>query len=181
MAKQTPTKKSKASAWILLAVLLAAIIAVVAFYTKQDMKTPVNQNQPEKIDIPFNKQGELVFLNQQSSDTLAIIGIEVADNDQRRARGLMYRSSLPADGGMLFIFDTEEMQSFWMKNTYISLDMLFVNTDKEIVTIHANTTPMREWSYASTKPALYVLEVNAGFCNQHGVSEGDKIDYVLNK
>ncbi len=115
--------------------------------------------QSETIDIPFRKQGELFFTSQQNGDTLAMIDIEVADNDQLRARGLMYRRTLPENAGMLFIQSMEEMQSFWMKNTYIPLDILFVNRDKEIVTIHANTTPLKEWNYASTKPAIYVVEV----------------------
>jgi hypothetical protein len=82
---------------------------------------------------------------------------------------------------MLFINSEEEMQSFWMKNTYIPLDMIFVNANKEIVTIHVNTTPLKEWNYTSTKPALYVVEVNAGFTNRHGIGTGDKIDFVITR
>ncbi|HCB88353.1 MAG TPA: DUF192 domain-containing protein, partial [Porphyromonadaceae bacterium] len=119
------------------------------------------------------------FLSAQNNDTLSVIDIEVADNNQRRARGLMYRKSLPADAGMLFVFDEEEIQGFWMKNTYIPLDMLFVNADNEIITIHTNTAPLKEWNYASTRPALYVVEVNAGYCAQKQITEGDKIIFEL--
>ncbi|MPM60050.1 hypothetical protein SDC9_106897 [bioreactor metagenome] len=91
----------------------------------------------------------------------------------------MYRKSLPADAGMLFVFDEEEIQGFWMKNTYIPLDMLFVNADNEIITIHTNTAPLKEWNYASTRPALYVVEVNAGYCAQKQITEGDKIIFEL--
>jgi uncharacterized membrane protein (UPF0127 family) len=131
------------------------------------------------FEISFNKQGTLAFLSAQNNDTLSVIDIEVADNNQRRARGLMYRKSLPADAGMLFVFDEEEIQGFWMKNTYIPLDMLFVNADNEIITIHANTAPLKEWNYASTRPALYVVEVNAGYCAQKQITEGDKIIFEL--
>ena len=118
-------------------------------------------------------------MSAQNNDTLSVIDIEVADNNQRRARGLMYRKSLPADAGMLFVFDEEEIQGFWMKNTYIPLDMLFVNADNEIITIHTNTAPLKEWNYASTRPALYVVEVNAGYCAQKQITEGDKIIFEL--
>jgi hypothetical protein len=59
--------------------------------------------------------------------------------------------------------------------------MLFVNANNEIITIHANTAPLREWNYASTKPALYVVEVNAGYCIQKNITEGDKINFSIGK
>ena len=77
--------------------------------------------------------------------------------------------------GMLFIFPYEAEQSFWMKNTVIALDMIFVNSKLEIVKIHHNTTPFSEQSYSSGKPAEYVVEVNAGYSNRMGIKEGDKI------
>ncbi|MDO5523170.1 MAG: DUF192 domain-containing protein [Bacteroidia bacterium] len=166
-------KKNRMS--LILVILAIALVGGALIYflnrDKQDAAEPVT----ERLDIPFRKQGSLAFLSAAGNDTISVIDIEVADNNQRRARGLMYRNSLPAEAGMLFIFDVEEIQGFWMKNTYIPLDMLFVNASKEIVTIHANTTPMREWNYASTQPALYVVEVNAGYCAQNNISEGDKI------
>jgi uncharacterized membrane protein (UPF0127 family) len=64
-----------------------------------------------------------------------------------------------------------------MKNTYIPLDIIFVNSEKIIVTIHPNTRPLKEWSYASTQPSLYVVEVNAGFCNRHHIRSGDRIAF----
>ena len=67
-----------------------------------------------------------------------------------------------------------------MKNTYIPLDMIFVNSAKEIVTIHPNTTPLLENSYYSTMPSLYVVEVNAGYCNVHHIKVGDRIDFTIN-
>jgi uncharacterized membrane protein (UPF0127 family) len=138
---------------------LIAIAGLALYFSQKSGSETEAGMQSETIDIPFRKQGELFFTSQQNGDTLAMIDIEVADNDQLRARGLMYRRTLPENAGMLFIQSMEEMQSFWMKNTYIPLDILFVNRDKEIVTIHANTTPLKEWNYASTKPAIYVVEV----------------------
>lgn len=173
------SQKKKNNRNISLIVILIAIAGLVLYFSQKSGSETEAGTQSEAIDIPFRKQGELFFTSQQNGDTLAMIDIEVADNDQLRARGLMYRRTLPENAGMLFIQSLEEMQSFWMKNTYIPLDILFVNRDKEIVTIHANTTPLKEWNYASTKPAIYVVEVNAGFSNRHGINIGDRIEFVI--
>ncbi len=175
------SQRKKSNRKMYLITLLIVMAGLVIYFT---LKPDISTEKPmpsEALDISFHKQGELMFIGQSTSDTLAIIDIEVADDNQKRARGLMYRKSLPVTGGMLFTHDMEQIQSFWMKNTYIPLDMIFVNSDKVIVTIHPNTTPMKEWSYASLEPALYVVEVNAGFCARHGISEGDNIDFVLSK
>ncbi|RNC65491.1 DUF192 domain-containing protein [Proteiniphilum sp. X52] len=173
------SKKKKSNRSVYLMVLLIVIAGLAVYFLQRSGNEPEISTQSEAIDIPFRKQGELFFTSRQNGDTLAMIDIEVADNDQLRARGLMYRRSLPENAGMLFIQSMEEMQSFWMKNTYIPLDILFVNRDKEIVTIHANTTPLKEWNYASTKPAIYVVEVNAGFTNRHGIRTGDRIEFII--
>ncbi len=161
--------------------LLIAVTGLILFFllNKKNKSQPLYQDTA--LDIAFNKHGELFFVNENSSDTLAIIDIEVADNDALRARGLMYRKSMLINEGMLFIHDYEQIQSFWMKNTYIPLDMIFVDSNHEIITIHQNTTPLSERSYSSTLPALYVVEVNAGFCNSNNIKTGDKIQYILTK
>ena len=78
--------------------------------------------------------------------------------------------------GMLFIFPADAMQSFWMRNTLISLDMIFINSNKKIVTIHKNTKVLSDQSYPSTSPARYVLEVNAGFTAKHNIQVGDQVE-----
>ncbi len=155
--------------------IIAVALLVIYVMWNGDDKMSVAEN--ESINIKFNKQGSLAFVSKESNDTISIIDIEVAKNDQERARGLMYRKSIPEDAGMLFVFDYEDIQSFWMKNTYIALDMLFVNENKEIVTIHMNTSPMKEWNYASSAPSLYVVEVNAGYCVKNNIKEGDLISF----
>ena len=89
----------------------------------------------------------------------------------------MKRKSMEENQGMLFIFPEEKMQAFWMRNTLISLDMIFVSAQKEIVTIHKNTKVLSDQSYPSTKPAMYVIEVDAGFSDRHNLKEGDKISW----
>lgn len=157
-----------------------AIAAVVVFFIMNEKESGPNFIAQDSAPT-FKKEGELLFINATVGDTLASIDIEIADNDQKTAQGLMYRSSMPQNAGMLFIMPNEERQGFWMRNTYIPLDMIFVNSKMEIVTIHRNTTPMLESSYMSTAPALYVVEVNAGFCSKNSINEGDKIEYTSNK
>ncbi|RJP56783.1 MAG: DUF192 domain-containing protein [Ignavibacteriales bacterium] len=127
----------------------------------------------------FRKDGELTFQNSEGK-FISKIDVEIADDLVERAVGLMYREKLEFDQGMLFIFPTEEYQSFWMKNTVLPLDILFVNKKMEIVTIHRDTTPFAETSYPSTAPSIYVVEVNAGYTEQFGIKEGDKISWRLN-
>ncbi len=122
----------------------------------------------------FSKEGKLAVLDSQA-DTLASLDIEIADTIDETVLGLMYRQSMETDQGMLFIFDREQPQSFWMKNTYFSLDMIFVDNEGTIVSIRKETTPLSEASYSSDHPARYVLEVVGGFTRRHGISVGDRI------
>ena len=122
----------------------------------------------------FRKEGELVFAAPDGT-VRAKIDIEIADTPVRRTTGLMYRSSLKESQGMLFVFPRSDYQSFWMKNTALPLDILFVNEDMKIVTIYRNTTPLSEESYPSTAVAQYVVEVNAGFTDRHGIRLKDKV------
>lgn len=161
-------------------VAVAAIVfslSLLYIISKKDDSS--NIIQEENLDIKFNKQGSLDFMSANGSSLLTTIDIEVADNTQLRARGLMYRKSIPNNAGMLFTFDFEDYQGFWMKNTYIALDILFVNSNKEIVTLHANTIPMSKNNYESTEPAMYVVEVNAGYCMENNIKVGDLISFKI--
>ncbi|PAC33711.1 hypothetical protein BWI92_00370 [Flectobacillus sp. BAB-3569] len=120
----------------------------------------------------FKKEGELTFPKIQKK-----ISIEIADNDAETTQGLMYRKSMPDTCGMLFVFPDSQERSFWMKNTFIPLDLLFINSNKEVITIQPNRPPFSEEAIPSYKPAQYVLEVNAGFCQRNGIKQGDKISF----
>jgi len=89
----------------------------------------------------------------------------------------MERWSLPELHGMLFIFDYSEIQRFWMHNTPLSLDMIFVDENRRILNIAESTTPMSKQTYSSRRPAKYVVEVKAGFSKRHGIEEGMKIQW----
>jgi len=126
----------------------------------------------------FKKEGELYFISKASQDTIRKIDIELAESDDERAQGLMNRKSMTDDQGMLFIFSEAEEQSFWMKNTYISLDIIYVDENKEIVSIQKYATPLSEESLPSFKKAMYVVEVNAGFCDKYHIAYGDRIAFT---
>lgn len=101
--------------------------------------------------------------------------IEIASNDATRAEGLMFRTSLAPDAGMLFDFKREQPVYFWMKNTYVSLDMIFVRTDGSIINIAADTTPLSEAIVPSGSPVRFVFEVPAGTARRLGIGVGDRL------
>ena len=101
--------------------------------------------------------------------------VEIADDDQERAQGLMYRKSLAPDRGMLFDFKTERSVSFWMRNTYIPLDMIFIRADGRIRSIARNTTPMSDQGVPSGGPVRAVLEIPGGRAAELGVLPGDRV------
>ena len=125
--------------------------------------------------IPFDKEGVLHIT--QTGDTLATVNIEIAETDSARQRGLMQRSSLPDQSGMLFIFPREQQRSFWMANTPLSLDILFASADSQIVSIAKYTQPFSQESVPSNGPARFVLEMPAGFADSYGVVEGDRLTW----
>ncbi len=143
-------------------------------YTKTDT---TNQKDAEKIK--FTKQGN-VYFQDKNKNLVKQIDVEIADTDEKRHYGLMFREKMEENQGMLFIFDTEEPEGFYMKNTIISLDIVFINSKKQIVKIFPNTIPFSEQDLPSGKPAIYVVEVVAGFTNKYNIKEGDFIDWRRN-
>ena len=101
--------------------------------------------------------------------------VEIADNDEERARGLMYRESLAADRGMLFIFERAGPQSFWMRNTLVPLDIIFIGADGRILNIARQTKPLSLKSNPSEGPAQFVLELRGGEAARRGIAPGDRV------
>jgi uncharacterized membrane protein (UPF0127 family) len=112
----------------------------------------------------------------QGTEGPVAVRVEIAATQADQARGLMFRSELAEDAGMLFVFPRAAPRSFWMKNTPLSLDILYIGEDLTIGHIAASTTPYSEVSIPSRGPARYVLEVNAGFCNRHGIGPGSRVE-----
>jgi len=92
-------------------------------------------------------------------------------------RGLMYRESLPQDQGMLFVFPAAQIQSFWMRNTFIPLDIAFISSEGIIVDIQHMKPVDESVLYTSSAPALYALEVNAGWFASHGIEVGASVKF----
>ena len=108
------------------------------------------------------------------------IQVELARTLGEQARGLMFRENLPADHGMLFIYQQDALHSFWMKNTRISLDIIFIDAQRRIVFIAQHTTPFSEEPITSPRPCRFVLEVNAGFVEKNQIKAGDFVSQIEN-
>lgn len=179
--KTQPSKKqSRKNLWMQITVVVV-LIAFVAYFILSNVlvNNESKNNDLEKAvgnrtAYSFVKEGDLSFTNPKG-DSIAQIEIEIADDDQQRQTGLMFRNKMGEYQGMLFIFDSEAPQAFWMHNTVLQLDIIYVNSKMEIVHIAKNAKPYDDKSLPSVKPAQYVVEVNAGYCDKIGIKEGDKI------
>lgn len=112
----------------------------------------------------------------RADDREIAVQAEIADTIEERSYGLMNRASLEEDAGMIFIFEEAGPHSFWMKNTLIPLDMIFIAENMTIVDIHKNATPLSEEPIIPCADCKYVLEVNGGFCDKNGITIGDKVE-----
>jgi uncharacterized membrane protein (UPF0127 family) len=101
--------------------------------------------------------------------------VEIADNEESREYGLMFRKNLAPDHGMLFEFDRPDLQAFWMKNTLIPLDIIYIGTDGRIVSIAADARPMDTTPLYSKGPAIGVLEIEGGQAAKLGIQPGDRV------
>ena len=129
-----------------------------------------------KISEEIQKE---IFID--NGEGLIRINAEIADDNHERMNGLMFRENLEENSGMLFIFENEEMQTFWMKNTMIPLDIIFIGNNFEIVDIKSAEPCSKDPCklYASSGPARYILEVNAGFAADNKINVDDML--ILNQ
>jgi uncharacterized membrane protein (UPF0127 family) len=125
--------------------------------------------------------GELDSLEIATSTGRHAFQVEIADNDATRERGLMDRRYMAADHGMLFEFDRDAPVSFWMKNTYIPLDMIFISPSGVVTHIAANAEPLSERVIPSGGPCVAVLELNGGTAASIGLKVGDKVRHPFFK
>jgi len=170
-------RKKRKSQFMRSIVLLVIALAAIVWFSLPYLQHQTKEQSNRKTEIPFKKEGQLFFIDQQNEETIIKIDIEIAESDYETTLGLMYRHKMDDNQGMLFVFDQEEFKSFWMKETYITLDIMYVNSAFEIVKIHQYAQPLSEESLPSIKKAKYVVEVNGGFCEKHNVKEGDLIKY----
>ncbi|SRX54477.1 DUF192 domain-containing protein [Aequorivita sp. CIP111184] len=161
-------------------ILVSAAIAgsILTFYNCKD-----NTNSESKSltkEIKFTNEGELYLLKAESDSIITKLDIEIADDEYSTQTGLMYRHSMAENQGMLFVFNDSRQRSFYMKNTEIPLDILYFNSEKEIISIQKNAKPFDETSLPSDAASQYVLEVNAGLSDKWKLEKGDKIQFTKN-
>ncbi|MEX0821508.1 MAG: DUF192 domain-containing protein [Rhodothermales bacterium] len=162
-------------AWpLLLNVLL--IGGIIGYTVGCGGEEPSPRDSAPESTISFRDDGDLSFLRGDAE--VVTIDIEIAETDSARQRGLMQRTSLPDRSGMFFIFDRQERQSFWMSNTPIALDLLFVNEDSQIVDVDRYARPFSTDPIPSDAPARYVIEVPAGFADTYGLVEGERVTWT---
>jgi Uncharacterized conserved protein len=135
-----------------------------------------SQQARDALNPPLSQRG-LVRLRTQNGRVLEL-NVEIASNDEDRARGLMFRRSLDEMAGMVFVFAQEQQLSFWMENTLIPLDMIFVRSDGTILGIVEEAEPMTRTSRRVEGASRFVLEVKGGFSARHGISPGDTMELV---
>jgi uncharacterized protein len=164
--------KSRRSMHVGISFSVIAVALIIIFMPKKT----ANDTSGSATAPTFKKQGELAFTKRDGKSILSI-DIEIADDDSKREVGMMGRPAMEERQGMLFVFEEEQMAMFWMRNTILPLDMIFINKFGEIVTICKNTTPLSDQTYSATAMTLLVLEVNAGFTDTYGINEGDRISW----
>ncbi|TYB79437.1 DUF192 domain-containing protein [Bizionia myxarmorum] len=155
--------------------LSATLVALAATSCKEEPK------KAEQAEVVFKKEGELQLLEKTTDSVLVKLDIEIADNEFETQTGLMYRESMKTNHGMLFVFPNEQPRSFYMKNTRIALDIIYLDANKTIVSFQENAQPFNEGSLPSEGAAKYVLEVNAGLAKTWQLKVGDKMRYSTSK
>ncbi len=154
--------------------IILAVAALVLIMLLPDNKTNTTDASLQYI---FEKHGAASFYDDKGKE-LCSFDIEIAESLEKQTLGLMYRDSLAAYQAMLFPYPDEDIRIFWMKNTYLPLDIIFIAGDSTIVSIQKNTKPFDETGLQSKGPARYVLEVNAGISDQFNLQPGNKFSYT---
>ena len=154
----------------LTAFLLFFTLLTLSMSSCKEDKKVVKQTQ-----VSFKKEGELTIFKADS--TTVNLDIEIANSEYETQTGLMYRDAMETNQGMLFIFPDETQRYFYMKNTKIALDIIYISGNKTIVSFQKNAKPFDESALPSTFPAKYVLEVNAGLSDAWSLRIGDRIQF----
>lgn len=149
-------------------------LLLLFFNCKNEKKDTSN----DKIEVSFKKEGILNLKKANTDSIIKTLDIEFAEDEYETQTGLMYRNKLGTNQGMLFIFPNTQMRSFYMKNTKIPLDIIYIGDKLQIVSFQKNAKPFDETSLPSEAPAKYVLEINAGLSDEWQLEIGDKIDFI---
>ena len=168
---------------MIIAAFVAILLATVAISLTTNLSRMSDRwdeaGKTGKINTTLQVKLERVEI--VSGDRRHTFMVEVMRNDADRARGLMFRPSMPQDNGMLFDFERDQMVTMWMKNTFISLDMVFIFADGRIHRIESRTEPQSEKTISSGVPVRAVLELNGNVASRLGLRPGDRILHPMFK
>ena len=156
------------------ALIIILILALIVSISTVTLIIPKSKKQNETPQSQSLTQIPLTIKNNKLS-------IKIAKTSEEKAKGLMFVESMPENQGMLFVFDDEDKRTFWMKNTLIPLDMLWIDKNKQIVDI-ITAQPCKQDpcpTYSSDQKAKYILELNADYCEQDNIQKGDKVEFEL--
>lgn len=157
--------------------LTSALLAVLTLVSISGMKcSRTNTEESTKPVYEFRKDGELRILSPNGAEK-ASFDIEIVSSEDDLMRGLKFRESMEPGQGMLFIFDGMQPHGFWMQDTYIPLDMLFIGSDEVIFQIEENTVPFSEEHINAEAINKYTLEINAGLSAKYNIQKGDRIEW----
>lgn len=170
LRKTLKEKYNKFSFIILLIAILLLPIYVLSGYNI----SPSSDDREEEQDEKIFQEKLIARFDSNSSE----FELEIAETREQWTIGLMNRRNMDKEKGMVFIFPEESMQAFWMKNTYIPLDIIFLDSNQEVVNIEKNAVPLNETNrYRSISPARYVIELNAGVSDKYNIKPGDTVSF----
>jgi uncharacterized membrane protein (UPF0127 family) len=153
-------------------VLLALLLLSTAALGCRSSGNPIKAEQATTADLP---SGATVVI--PAAARAVTFRVELARTPDEQSRGLMFRPHLAPDAGMLFLFEGQEVHNFWMKNTLIPLDMLFIDRDRKIVGIVENAEPQTLTSRRVDQPSKYVLEIGGGVAARLGIRSGTRVEF----
>lgn len=156
----------------IIVLMILFIVLFIGAFEYMSLKTDQSDSDKDTDE----KTADLIISDNQGSRIS--FNVEIADTPEEQRTGLMNRSSLDDGSGMLFVFDGSEYRTFWMENTLIPLDIIFISSDNEIIDIHKNATPLDRTTITSSGPCKYVLEINGGLCERLSIHDGDTVDIL---
>lgn len=167
--KKTLNENSKLLTIFIIVVLIVILISLYSQTSSSD--------HLQVLPTP-SEESELLEVQIEGKDV--VFKLEKAEDQTEWATGLMNRSQMAPLRGMIFIFPDSEIRSFWMRNTYIPLDMIFVDQNKRVINIEKNAEPLNEGPrYTSSSPAKYVIELNAGITSEYDIVSGDQLVFKI--
>jgi len=153
-------------------VIMASVIAILNVACQDEKPPKVKVDKKTTYEPKFRKDADGWLLNS-GGDTLKAMEIEYAKTAEQIQFGMMYRKTMADNMGMLFFMPRLEPQSFWMRNTYVSLDIVYLDNSKKVVSIQKYAQPLSDKSLPSEGPANYVFEIKGGLSDLIGLKKGD--------